>query len=86
MRLNKNFIIHNDGREVILVSTGGGDFAGLARSNETAGFILECLQKKTTEKEIVARMREKYDAPEAQLADDVHKIIGQLRQIGAIDD
>jgi len=86
MKINENFIAHNDGDELILVSTGASDFSGLVHSNRTAGFILECLKEETSEAEIIAAMLEKYDAPEEVISRDVKKIIGQLRKIGALDE
>ena len=56
------------------------------RSNETAGFIIECLEKDTTEAEIVAKMQKMYDGPKEAMERDVKKIIDQLRKIGAIDE
>ena len=47
MKLNKGFITHNDGSEKLLVSTGASKFSGLVRSNETAGFIIHCLENET---------------------------------------
>lgn len=86
MKLNKAFITHDDGDQKLLVSTGASKFSGLVRSNETAGFIISCLEKDTTEAEIVAKMQKKYDGPKDAMERDVQKVIAQLRKIGAIDD
>ncbi|MBP5433100.1 PqqD family protein [Ruminococcus sp.] len=86
MKLNKGFITHDDGSEKLLVSTGTSKFSGLVRSNETAGFIIGCLENDTTEAEIVAKMQKKYDGPKEAMERDVKNIIAQLRKIGAIDD
>ena len=86
MKLNKAFITHDDGNQKLLVSTGASKFSGLVRSNETAGFIISCLEKDTTEAEIVAKMQKKYDGPKDAMERDVQKVIAQLRKIGAIDD
>ncbi|MDD7517900.1 PqqD family protein [Ruminococcus flavefaciens] len=86
MKLNKGFITHNDGSEKLLVSTGASKFSGLVRSNETAGFIIDCLENDTTEAEILAKMQEKFNGPKELMERDIKKIIDQLRQIGAIDD
>ena len=85
MKLSEAFLSHDDGNEKIVVSTGAAKFSGLARANETAGFIITCLETDTTEDEIVSKMLSKYDAPEEVIRRDVQKIIGQLREIGAID-
>ena len=86
MKLNKNFIAHNDGEEKLLVSTGAAKFSGLARGNATAGFIIDCLAEDTTEAEIVAKMQKKFEGPKDAMERDVKKIIDQLRKIGAIDE
>ena len=49
MKLNSGFLTHDDGGSKLLVSTGASKFSGLVRSNETAGFIIKCLEKETTE-------------------------------------
>ena len=86
MKLNKGFITHNDGSEKLLVSTGASKFSGLVRSNETAGFIIDCLENDTTEAEILAKMQEKFNGPKELMERDIKTILDQLRQIGAIDD
>ena len=86
MKLNKGFLAHDDGDQKLLVSTGASKFSGLVRSNETAGFIISCLEKNTTEAEIVEKMQKKYDGPKEAMERDVKKIVDQLRKIGAIDD
>ena len=86
MKLNKGFITHDDGAQKLIVSTGATKFSGLVRSNETAGFIISCLENDTTEAEIVEKMQEKYDGPKEAMERDVKKIIEQLRKIGAIDE
>ncbi|MBR6717112.1 MAG: PqqD family protein [Oscillospiraceae bacterium] len=86
MKLNSGFISHSDGEDHLLVSTGATAFSGLVRSNQTAAFIIFCLETETTEDEIVEKMLAQYDAPRDIIARDVKKIVEQLRGIGAIDD
>ena len=86
MKLNKAFLTHDDGDQKLLVSTGASKFSGLVRGNETAGFIMTCLEKDTTEAEIVAKMQKKYDGPKEAMERDVRKIVAELRKIGAIDE
>ena len=80
MKLNDKFLIHNDGDTKFVVSTGNTDFNGVARGNETAGFIIDCLRSDTTEDE-----RQNWDVTDELARRDVRKIVGQLREIGAID-
>ena len=86
MKINDSFITHDDEGSKLLVSTGASKFSGLVRSNETAGFIISCLEKDTTEAEIVEEMQKKYNGSKGIMERDVMKIISQLRKIGAIDD
>lgn len=85
MKINSGFITHNDGEDMLLVSTGETKFSGLVRSNPTAGFIIECLEQETTEDEIVARMQQKWEVSDEIARRDVRKVVEQLRDIGAID-
>ena len=86
MKLNKGFILHDDGNEKLLVSTGMTKFSGLVRCNATAGFIISCLEHDVTETEIIRRMQEKFDGKTEDMQQDVKKILSQLRKIGALDE
>ncbi|MBQ7321949.1 MAG: PqqD family protein [Clostridia bacterium] len=86
MKLKDGLITHETDGEHITVSAGGSGFNGLIRSNQTAGFIVECLKEETTEEAIIERMLAKYDAPREVIAADVAKILANLRKIGALDE
>ncbi len=86
MRISQNFISHNDGDEVVLVSTGASDFSGLVHTNKTAGVIIEYLNQDLTEQELVNKMLERFDASRELIEKDVHKVISELRKIGALDE
>ena len=86
MKLKEGFITHSTEGEHITVTAGGAGFSGMIRSNKTAGFIVECLKAETTEAEIIAKMLQKYDAPEDVISADVKRILSALRDIGAIDE
>ena len=86
MKLKKSFISHMLGEEALLVSTGEADFSGVVRGNKTLGALLELLKEETTEAEITARMKARYDAPEGAVEKDVAKALSQLRDIGALDE
>ena len=86
MKLKKEFITHDTGTESMLVPTGKAGFAGLVKGNKTLGAILELLRQDTTEADIVAAMKERFDAPEEIIARDVKKALSELRKIGAIDE
>ena len=78
MKINDAFITHDDEGQKLLVSSGASKFSGLVRSNETAGFIISCLEKDTTEAEIVAAMQKKYSGPKEAMERDVKKLSHSL--------
>lgn len=86
MKLKPGFITHNVGKEQMMVAAGPAakQFHGLVRSNETAAFIVNSLKKETTEEAIVEAMLEQYDAPRETIRQDVHRVVEQLREIGAL--
>lgn len=86
MRLSDGFITHDTDGEHIMVATGHTQFAGIARSNKTAAFIVELLKHDTTKEKIVDAMLAKYDAPRVQIETDVDRILDSLRDIGALDE
>ena len=86
MKLNKGFITHDTERGSILVPTGTSGFSGLVKGNRTLGAILALLKQETTETEIVAAMKQRFDAPEEVIARDVKKALDELRKIGALDE
>ena len=86
MKLKEGFITHESAGEHITVTAGNTVFSGMVRSNQTAGFIVECLKSDVTKEDIVTKMLEKYDAPKERIEKDVEKILEQLHSIGAIDD
>lgn len=86
MKLRDGFITHESAGEHITVTAGNTAFNGMIRSNKTAGFIVECLKSDVSKEDIVKKMLEKYDAPRERIEKDVEKILGQLQDIGAIED
>ena len=85
MKLSKDFILHINDGETVLVPTGNAKFSGIVRGNKTLGAVLELLQNETTEEEIVAAMKARFDAPEDVIVRDVKKALEGLEKIGAID-
>ena len=86
MKLNKNFILHISDGETVLVPTGNVRFSGIVRGNKTLGAVLQLLKDETTEEEIVAAMKARFDAPEDKIARDVKKALDGLRQIEALEE
>ncbi|MBP3855836.1 MAG: PqqD family protein [Ruminiclostridium sp.] len=86
MKLDPNFIIHSSNGEYYVITTGGGDFNGIVRNNETSDFICRCLREDTTEEAIIEKMLETYNAERSDVERDVKLVIEKLRSIGAIND
>ena len=86
MKLRKEFITHDAGSESLLVPAGGAGFSGLVKGNKTLGAILALLKEDTTEEEITAAMKERFDAPAEIISRDVKKALSELRRIGALDE
>ena len=85
MTLKKEFIVHETKNETMLVATGKAKFSGLVKGNKMLGEMLELLKNETTEAEMVSKLREEYDAPQGKIEADVHKVVTELRKIGAIE-
>ena len=86
MKLNKDFITHQSDGEWFLIPVGGAGFSGIVKGNKTLGLILEQLKQDTTEEEIVAALRDRFEAPEGLIEDNVKEVLENLRGIGALDE
>ncbi len=86
MKLKSDFITQDIEGTQFLVSMGAESFGGIARSNKTAAFIVNCLKKETTKEAIVETMCQKYDAPREVISNDVEEILTTLRKIRAIEE
>ena len=85
MKLKENFITQEmDGAPIMVAASG--DFAGMARSNATAAFIVDCLKTDTTQEAVLDAMCRKYDAPREVMAAGVNIVLNNLRRIGALDE
>ena len=88
MKLKASFITQDYRGEQLMVQVGSGRgvFHGLARSNETAAFIVNCLKRETTEAELVDALTESYDVDASRAAEGVRVILEKLRGIGALEE
>ena len=86
MKLKTDFITQMVDDTQFLVGVGAGAFSGVARSNKSAAFIVDCLKQETTPEQIVEAMYAKYDAPRETLAADVAKVLDTLRSIDALEE
>ena len=85
MKLKSNFISHNTSDESYLVPTSNADFSGMVKGNKTLGAIIDLLKEETTRDQVVAAMKERFDAPEGAIERDVDHVIEELTKIGALE-
>jgi hypothetical protein len=85
MRIKSNFIAHNSSDESYLVPTSGAEFSGIVKGNKTLGAIIELLKEETTRDQVIAAMKERYDAPDGAIEKDVDRVISELQKIGALE-
>ena len=85
MKLKDEFVAHDTGSEIVIVGTGNSGFSGIVRGNRTLGVIVDILKEDVTRDEIVAKMKEQFNAPEGAIERDVDRAIAELSRIGAID-
>ncbi|MBO4926746.1 MAG: PqqD family protein [Clostridiales bacterium] len=86
MKLKKEFITHETQDESLLIPTGSAAFSGLIKGNKTLGAILELLKEDTTEEEVVAAMKERFDAPDGVIEKDVRYAIEKLCEVDALEE
>ena len=85
MKIKEEFIYHESDGESMLIPTGDAKFSGIVKGNKTLGVIMDLLKEDTTEDEIVARMKERFDAPEEVIRADVQTVIANLSKIDALE-
>ena len=87
MKLKPEFQIYEALGERYLVPLGDAPFKGIVKGNETAAFIWRCLEKGTTEEEIIKGLLAEYaGVTETEAAKDVSAVLERLRSIGAIEE
>ncbi len=86
MKLKKEYTVYHSENKSILIPVEDTEFSGIVKGNKTFGIILDCLQKGTTEKNIVKYLKEKYRNADIIAENDVKKVLAELRKIGAIDE
>lgn len=86
MKLNKNFLVHKSGKDIVVVPTNNAEFSGVIQGNQTLGSLLELLKKDISREELINAMMTKYDASRDILEKEVDSTISRLKEIGAIDE
>ena len=87
MKLKDGYLLHESGRENLMIATGAAaaEFNGLVRSNDTAQFLLKCLQKNVSEQDLVQALLKEYDVDEATASRDVHGLVIKMMAEGFLD-
>lgn len=86
MKLNSDFIKYTIDGQTVVVPTASAPFNGLVQGNKTVEVILNCLENDTTEEEITEELFSRFSGDKEEMKADVHNVITQLKEIGAIDD
>jgi len=86
MRLREEFVTVFNDESAITVSVDTKLFSGMIRSNETAAFIIKCLEKETSVDDIVEKICEEYNCDREIVKADVERVIEKLRSINALTD
>lgn len=76
----KSVDVVGDNFAVPVVEGGASDFHGVLRVNGVTSDILSLLKEDTTEDAVVDAMMKEYNAGREDIAESVHRIIGQLRE------
>ena len=86
MKLNDNYIARSiDGITVLLpVECDREDQHVVACYNQTAAFIVQCLQEETTQEAIVAALMERFEGTREEIALGVSRFLDTLRSAGAL--
>lgn len=85
MKLSNQFIMHKIKDSTVLIPSGNTSFSGVVKGNATFDVILEHLKTDTTREQIIAAMKERYDAPEEKITVDVDRALSELQRIGALE-
>lgn len=86
MRLKKEYVTGAAANKRIMVGAQGGAFREIARSDETAAFIIERLKRDTTPETIIAELYAERDAPIGVIAADMERTLNILRDMGALEE
>ena len=86
MKLDPEFLLQQVGSQSLLVPIGGAGerFHGVIQLNETAAFLVRCLQQETDEAGMMAALSREYDGTPDQFRRSIEKTVSTLRQAGAL--
>ena len=88
MQASKDYLMRNIAGETILIPSGAAaqKFNGLVTVNAIGSFIWDALQAPITIDELVGRITEEYEVDAATARADAEEFLGELRQIGALEE
>ena len=89
MKLKGEFeLVDKDEFEKSVIAHGDAEvrFGRFLESSESGNYIFQYLMEDTTEEEVVKKMVEVFEAPEQEIAEDVHYIVSSLRELGFIEE
>lgn len=85
MKLKDIFVKETLNGETIFVSIDNDTFNGLLRTNQTAAFIIQCLQTSISEEELVVTFANHYKVNFTQSQDYISKIVMQLQEMNLLE-
>ena len=87
MKIKDGFVTQEVRGTQVMVNVSSEGFRGMVRSNKTAAFIVDQLQKETTREAVLKKMKGTYrNVSEDILSEDLDKILDTLRRIDALEE
>ena len=86
MKLKKEIVTIVDNGESMTVSTDTKLFSGIIKGNDTATFLLKCLEEDVSMEDLVKKICDEYEADPDVVKTDIETIIDRLRSINAIEE
>ena len=87
MKLKYNFLVNEiaDKKVAVAIGEDSEKFNGMIRLNSVAADIFDMLKEDVTEDDIVAALKEKYDAEEDVISQKVHEFIESLQKSNVLE-
>ena len=86
MKMRDIFEIEEVDGKIYMVCLDSDVLAGMIELNETATYIVEKLMQETTTEEIAMQMCNEYETTFEDALEGINAIVGQLKQINAIEE
>lgn len=86
MRMRDIFEIEEVDGKIYMVCLDSDVLAGMIELNETAAYIVEKLMQETTTEEIAKQMCNEYETTFEDALEGINAIVGQLKQVNAIEE